>query len=94
MVNPPIGLLKNSHIAAVLVAYLCGVALLRLRVRSCGCNDLTVFEQPGFFNNLLLVHYLIILGTACWNLPGFTQPMGLPGNYTAKAPVQPLSASQ
>jgi len=39
-------LLKSSHIAAVLVAYLCGVALPRLRVHSCGCDDLTSFEQP------------------------------------------------
>ena len=45
--------MKNSHLAAVLVASLCGVALPRLRVRSCGCDDLTVFEQPGFFNSLL-----------------------------------------
>ncbi len=35
-------------------AALCGVALfmpqrvLRLRGACCGCNDLTVFEQPGF----------------------------------------------
>jgi len=43
-------LLKNSHLAAVLVASLCGVALPRLRGRSCGCDDLTVFEQPGFSN--------------------------------------------
>jgi len=49
-------LLKNSHLAAVLVAYLCGVALLRLRVHSCGCDDLAAFEQPSLLycqNNLL-----------------------------------------
>ena len=37
---------EKQHIPAVLVAPLCGVALLRLRVRSCGCDDLTAFEQP------------------------------------------------
>ena len=46
-------LLKSSHIAAVLVASLCGVALLRLRVRSCGCDDLTAFEQPERFKQIL-----------------------------------------
>jgi hypothetical protein len=29
---------------------LCGVALLRLRGAFCGCDDLTIFEQPEFFN--------------------------------------------
>jgi len=32
---------------------LCGVALLRLRGAFSGCDDLTIFEQPGFFNNFL-----------------------------------------
>jgi len=30
-----------------------GVGLLRLRAAFCGCDDLTVFEQPEFFNNTL-----------------------------------------
>ena len=41
-------MLKISHIAAVLVAYLCGVAMLRLRVHSCGCDDLTGLNNLGF----------------------------------------------
>ena len=49
------GLLKNSHLAAVLENRLCGVetqnfaSLLRLLGAFCGCDDLTIFEQPEFF---------------------------------------------
>jgi len=32
---------------------LCGVALLRLRGAFCGCDDLTIFEQPELFNSLV-----------------------------------------
>jgi len=42
-------LLKNSHLAAILESPLCSVALLRLRVSFCGCDDLTIFEQPERF---------------------------------------------
>ena len=31
---------------------MCGVALLRLRGAYCGCDDLTIFEQPESFNIL------------------------------------------
>ena len=44
--------MKSGHLAAVLVAYLFGVALLRLRVRSCGCDDLAAFDQPCLFLNV------------------------------------------
>jgi len=56
-------LLKNSHLAAVLVAYLCGVALLRLRVHSCGCDDLTIFEQPGLSDGCENSHLAVVLAS-------------------------------
>jgi hypothetical protein len=52
-------LLKNSHLAAVLESRLvrrsaaCAHWVLRLRGAFCGCDDLTIFEQPEFFQNLL-----------------------------------------
>jgi uncharacterized protein (TIGR00369 family) len=49
-------LLKNSHLAAVLESPLCGVALLHLRGAFCGCDDLTIFEQPQYFSKLLKGH--------------------------------------
>jgi len=41
-------LLKNSHLAAILESPLRGVASLRLRGPFRGCDDPTIFEQPGF----------------------------------------------
>ena len=56
-------LLKNSHLAAVGLKAVqgskFGVKDLDLEPRTLniepinGCDDLTVFEQPGIFNNLL-----------------------------------------
>ena len=36
----------GAALAAVLASPLVGVALLRLRRVFCGCDDLTIFEQP------------------------------------------------
>jgi len=81
-------LLKNSHLAAVLVASLCGVALPHLRVRSCGCDDLAAFEQPelAWLKNSHLAAVLVasLCGVAlphlrvrscgCDDLAAFEQP--------------------
>jgi hypothetical protein len=45
-------LLKTAISPPSSKALLCGVALLRLRGAFCGCDDLTIFEQPVFFNLL------------------------------------------
>jgi len=47
-------LLKNSHLATVLESRLVRrSAATPPRVLSIGCDDLTIFEQPEFFNNQL-----------------------------------------
>jgi len=47
--------LKNSHLAASSKALSCGVALLRLLRAFCGCDDLTIFEQPELLRACLKI---------------------------------------
>jgi hypothetical protein len=47
-------LLKNSHLAAILESpFVRRSAATPPQGLSSGCDDLTIFEQPGFFNSLL-----------------------------------------